>query len=274
MKRFVSAVLVFSASALLSWGQSIEWTKLSVDASRTGVVPSSSDNVGQTVGTVKGCRYMSPNGKTFRRGVTKKVAGIVIDTQPAMAEVKQVVAHSDKEMVRHSPECELYDWYIDVLISETEAFTGDKIDVGLVNTGGIRVDMPEGDVLADDIMSMFPFKNKITVVTLTGARLREVVEEMASRKPEVIGGMRIVIKDRKLQKITVGGEPLDDDTVYKLVTIDFLLNGGDRFCLGENMIDVKITDKYVIDVMLPYVKRLTAEGKTINKTKDNRVTIL
>jgi hypothetical protein len=58
------------------------------------------------------------------------------------------------------------------------------------------------------------------------------------------------------------------------VTIDFLLEGGDNLTLGKDAVSVDITDMYVIDVMLPYVRNLAAQGKTISYKIDNRVTIL
>ena len=273
MKRFVVFTLALALAAASSFGQSVRWKKVGMDASRTGVVASNSENVKESMGSVKGCRYTAPDGKVFK-GSVRNVAKAVLAAQPAMKDVKEAIAKSDCAMIRTAPECELSDWYIDVLMSETSRLTGKKIDAGIVNHGGIRVDMPEGTVLADDIMSMFPFKNRVTIVTLKGARLREILEEMAARKIEVIGGIRITVKDKILVSALVGGEPLDDGRTYNLVTIDFLLEGGDNLTLGKDAVSVDITDMYVIDVVLPYVRNLAAQGKTISYKIDNRVTIL
>ncbi|MBQ4288052.1 MAG: 5'-nucleotidase C-terminal domain-containing protein, partial [Bacteroidales bacterium] len=91
---------------------------------------------------------------------------------------------------------------------------------------------------------------------------------------QVIGGAKLTVKDGKLVDVLVGGEPLDDNRVYGVATIDFLLDGGDNLHIGRGAVSLQILDKNVIDVMMPYVKSLTAEGKDIVYQKDGRVEIL
>ena len=149
------------------------------------------------------------------------------------------------------------------------------MDVGFANFGGIRVDMPKGDVLLDDIMSMFPFKNKLCYLELKGSDIRVILEQMAREYWQVVGGVRCVAdKNGKLLSAEIGGQPLDDDKVYGVTTVDFLLNGGDGYSIAKNALEVNVLDVYVIDVVLPYVKKLTAEGKPVEYKADGRVQIL
>ena len=135
--------------------------------------------------------------------------------------------------------------------------------------------MPKGDVLLDDIMSMFPFKNKLCYLELKGSDIRVILEQMAREYWQVVGGVRCVSdKNGKLLSAEIGGQPLDDDKVYGVTTVDFLLNGGDGYSIAKNALDVKVLDVYVIDVVLPYVKKLTAEGKPVEYKADGRVQIL
>ena len=121
---------------------------------------------------------------------------------------------------------------------------------------------------------MFPFKNYLTVVTLPGWRLREIFTQMAQEKVQVVGGVKLVIKGKQLESVLVGGEPLDDSKTYNLVTIDFLLNGGDGLNLADGALQMVKTDMAVIDIMLPKVLKLEAEGKTLDYQTDGRVTII
>ena len=127
----------------------------------------------------------------------------------------------------------------------------------------------------DDILSMFPFRNKMCYLELRGKEIREVCEQMASTGWQVIGGARCVgSKSGKLLSVEIGGEPLDDDKVYGVVTIDFLLNGGDGYYLAKNAVSKTVIDKYIIDIVLPCVKKLTAEGKPLAYQTDGRVRIV
>ena len=198
----------------------------------------------------------------------------MIDVQPSMAFVKELVGHSAREMKKHSPESELTNWVIDMLMEETGRLTEQNIDLGITNFGGIRVDMPSGDVLYDDLQSMFPFNNTLCCVKLKGSDVRRIFERMASTSVQVIGGVRIVVKDRKLQSILVGGEPLDDNRIYNLATISFLLNGGDGLNLAQNAIEVVDTQVNIFDAVINHVREMTKRGEVIEYEMDGRVQII
>lgn len=272
IRTLILCALACSPSVLFS--QSFSWERKAMDASRTGVKASSSDNVSECMGYVSGRRYYAPNGRVFKGGSVRKVAEKVLEVQPQMADVKQVVAYSTAEMTAHKPESALSDWFVDILMSETAARSGKKVDIGFANFGGIRVSMPEGNVLLDDIMSMFPFKNTLCYLDLKGSDVRVILEQMASEGFQVIGGVRCVAKDRKLVSATVSGEPLDDNKVYGVATISFLLDGGDGYSIAKNAVSLQMLPDYIIDAVLPYVRKLTAEGKPIEYKTDGRVQIL
>lgn len=251
------------------------WSRAAVSGERTGVKYADADNVAAAMGKVSGCRYTAPSGKVFRGGATRRVAKIMIGAQASMADVKSVIGWSPRAMEAHSPESDLSDWLVDALMDFCEKKTGKKVDVGFMNFGGIRVDMPEGNILQDDIMSMFPFKNNVCYLELYGRDIRVILEQMAAERWQVVGGVRCVSrKDGTLLSAEVGGGPLDDDRIYGVMTISFLLGGGDGYSIARNAVKVEILDEYVMDVMLPYVKSLTAAGKPVEYSADGRVKIV
>ena len=117
MRRIASlaVALILLPSMLLAQETKVTWKKEKIDGHRTGVVASNADNVAEAMGTVSGRTYTAPNGKKFRRGTVRNVAKVILDAQPAMSKVKQVIGYSTEEMVRKSPECPLYDWFIETL---------------------------------------------------------------------------------------------------------------------------------------------------------------
>ncbi len=263
-----------TAAGLSAQGKKVVWKMDPIDAHRTGVVASNATNVSEAMGTVKGCTYYAPNGKKFRKGTVKDVAGIMLDAQPAMAEVKSVIGHSTRMMIRTYPECEIYDWYIDELMRATADSTGRKVDIGFANRGGVRIDMPAGEILFDDIMSMFPFRNNLCYVALRGRDVRAVLNQMAASTFQIVGGVKVVAKNGKIVSATVNGEPLDDDRLYGVATLNFLLDGGDGYKVGKNAEEVIKCNGYLYDTMLAYVKSLTAAGKPIEYQNQHWITIL
>lgn len=246
-----------------------------MDASRTGCTTPSADNVEAAIGYFKGGKYVAPNGKVYgRNSIVAKTARAVLDAQPAMARVKEVVAYSTHSMEAHYPESALSNWFIDLLMKQTEKLSGKKVDMGITNFGGIRIDMPEGPVILDDMLSMFPFKNHLVYVEHKGSQIRKILEKMAAGRIEVLGGARIVVEDGRIVSAEIGGKPIDDNKVYGLVTISFLLSGGDGLALAENAVSVtEFKDVMIIDAVLEHIKAETAAGRPIAGQEDGRVVI-
>lgn len=275
MRRTFVLICAFVFSAIAAAGQEYDWKSVQMDATRTGCVSPSKDNAYESIGVFKKGKYIAPNGKEYRkRSTVGKTARIVLDAQPAMARVKEVIGYSTEAMEASYPESALSNWFIDLLMAKTEKLAGKKVDVGIGNFGGIRIDMPKGDIILDDMLSMFPFKNQLVYVEHTGKQLRTILEEMAADRFQVLGGVRVVADGGKLVSAEIGGEPLDDEKIYGLATITFLLEGGDGLALAENAVSITSFDNVdIIDAVLEYVYRETEAGRPIEYKTDGRVVI-
>ena len=62
-----------------------------------------------------------------------------------------------------------------------------KTDVAMINGGGIRADLPKGDVTYNGLLSVFPFNNTACTATLTGQQLLDALEFSVSFLPEEDG---------------------------------------------------------------------------------------
>ena len=250
------------------------WSRTRMDGTRTGVSCPGKDNIEEALGHVDGKVYHAPDGRIFSGGTVPDVARVLIGVQPSMASVKEVVGFSPREMVRTYPECELSNLFIDTIMAAVEKESGKKVDVGIGNFGGIRVDMPKGDILLDDIMSMFPFRNSVVYVALKGKEVRAILEQMAATRFQVLGGVRVTAKDGKIVSAEIGGEPLDDGKVYGVATITFLLDGGDDLHVAKNALEVIECQSEIYDVIMDYIKSETAAGRPVEYHTDGRVRIL
>lgn len=272
---FALAALAAVSCALPSQeGYTFTWTKHVIDGSLTGVTSPTADNVPEALGTIENGVYTAPNGRVFKGGSTPAVAADMLEVQPDMAVLKEVIGHCDHEMSARSPESELSNWTVDTIMEETAKITGKKIDVGFTNFGGIRTFFAEGPVLREDVEAMYPFKNYLCYVKLKGSDLRALFERFAKKRVEVVGGVKFVIKDRRIETLLVGGKPIDDNRDYGVATIDFLLDGGDDLSIAKNAKELIITEVKVVDAMLPAARKFAEEGKPISYRTDGRVTII
>jgi 5'-nucleotidase/UDP-sugar diphosphatase len=92
-------------------------------------------------------------------------------------------------------------------------------DFAMVNMGGIRQDLAAGPFTKADVINMLPFDDKLYRVKMTGKQL------MAFRGPkgDGVGISGLTLVDGKLMW-TRANQPIDEKTVYKIITIDYLYN--------------------------------------------------
>lgn len=270
-----TVLLLFLLAALPGCKTGMVWEKLPIDGHRTGVTAPTADNIPEALGTVDPATgaYTAPNGTVFDGGATPKVASLLIEAQPQMAEVKEVIAFSTRAMSAEAPESELSNFVVDFLRSKAETLFKRKMDVGIINFGGIRVDMPEGDVLLDDIRSMFPFNNKICMVELPGKELLRLMDDVAKYGPQCLSGVKMVIADKKVESLEVGGKSVDPKKKYNVATVDFLLDGGDNISVARGATKLTISEVIIGKAIEEYVRQLTAEGKAIEYQTDGRVVV-
>ena len=109
-------------------------------------------------------------------------------------------------------------------------------DVAIQNRGGIRASLQRGVVTRRDAFAMFPFGNHLVTLTMKGAELdrcmRRAIEGESRRGPEFSGmtvELRRVGEAAEIVRLLVGGEPLDLERSYRVVTNSFLAHGGDGY---------------------------------------------
>lgn len=271
--RLLLPLLVLAAACGQTPG-GIYWERYEMDGHRTGVTVPAADNASEAIGVVSGKTYRAPNGKTFRGGSTAEVAKLLLEVQPEMAELKEVVATSPEGLKKYRPESPLSNFIVDHLRSGVERITGRKVDLAITNFGGIRCDIPQGNVLLDDVVSMLPFANHATWLSVPGSELRKVFEGMAAGAVQCVSGAELVIKDRKLVSARIGGKPIDDRRLYGLATIDFLIDGGDGYKLARGAREMIITDVKIGDLILEDIRAITASGEPLDYASDGRVKVI
>jgi 2',3'-cyclic-nucleotide 2'-phosphodiesterase (5'-nucleotidase family) len=144
-------------------------------------------------------------------------------------------------------------------------------DVGLTNAGAIRGNRiyPAGHRFTRrDALSELPFGNRTVVAKVSGADLRQAlengvsqVEQRAGRFPHVANLTAEVDAKRppgsRVVSVQVAGQPLDDDRIYTVATNDFMLRGGDGYTmLGLRAPDKDVQGKLVASDLMTHLRQL------------------
>ncbi|WP_317040270.1 5'-nucleotidase [Flavobacterium caeni] len=146
---------------------------------------------------------------------------------------------------------------------------GKKIDIVMLNHGGIRTIIPKGDVTTRAAFEIMPFENSMVVCAMNGATVMELINYfIAEKKPHPLSGLTFTIdKNGVAKNILVQGKPIEDGKIYYVGTNDYLYNGGDNMLFFK-----KSTAKYDLDyklrnILIDYFK----DADTIPATRDVRI---
>ena len=77
-----------------------------------------------------------------------------------------------------------------------------------------------------------------------------------------------------MQNVTIDGKEIDENKVYKIVTLDYLADGNNGM---EAFLDAVSTDNTGItlrDIMIDHVKEQTRSGNKLTSKLDGRITII
>jgi 5'-nucleotidase/UDP-sugar diphosphatase len=155
-------------------------------------------------------------------------------------------------------------------------------DVSFLNGGGIRRDVPEGDLTVGDVMEIFPIENTIVTFELTGEQLLKACETNAHASAThahgalQVGGVRYDWErtgksEVKVLKATVKGEAVDPKKTYKCVSTDFVaIDQADKY-LGTKPGKVEKQEYGMQAVALDHARAAAAKGP-IKTELDGRIT--
>ena len=116
------------------------------------------------------------------------------------------------------------------------------VDVVFMNPGGLRADLGSGEVTYREAANVQPFANTLVSFTLTGAQIKQVLEEQwqpaGSSRPFLKLGVSKEMTytynpngapGDRITEILLNGEPIDPTATYSVGANSFLAAGGDNF---------------------------------------------
>jgi len=149
-------------------------------------------------------------------------------------------------------------WFTDLMLAARP-----EAQVALTNGGGLRADIPAGELTYGRLYEAMPFDNRFALIDLKGKHIRRLITTNIQRGAGIYSWGGVVAKARCNAgvldvEIKVGGKPLADDATYKLVTSDFLASGGDASVIGRLKLpegSIKMTDVIIRDAIADMVRK-------------------
>jgi 5'-nucleotidase len=108
-------------------------------------------------------------------------------------------------------------------------------DVGLTNGGGLRADLPPGELTYGALFEALPFDNRLATMKLQARALKQLLARNFSHDKGILSVSGIRARARceggalAIDLVRADGQPIADDATLTVGTTDFLANGGDDF---------------------------------------------
>jgi len=184
--------------------------------------------------------------------------------------MNKVIGFSMRTMMKQQPESILGNFMADCLKKMAEKKFNKKIDVAVVNYGGIRSYLPKGDISIDRVYELMPFDNLIVLLELKGNVLLQLLNQTAEKGGWPVAGITMKIKEKHAVDILIDNKPLDESATYVVAVSDYLANGGDDCAMLRNIPQLNVGYLFR-DALVAYISQYAEEGKPIDIKVENRV---
>jgi 5'-nucleotidase len=207
--------------------------------------------------------------------MTAFLANVKARSEAALARpIAKLGAPGIPRKLNEAGESQLGDLIADAIVAKTQ---DQGTQIGFMNPAGIRKDLEanaDTTTTFGHVQAVLPFGNTLVVMDLTGAQLRNLLEQQWAH-PASASTMMLQVSsgfsyqwDEKLPigsrvvpgAIKLNGVPLEDSKTYRVVANNFLAEGGDNFpefAKGTRRVDTQIRD---LDAVIEYLGKHANAG--------------
>ena len=215
------------------YGTIVTTIDLKLDPATRDVISATADNV-----IVRTGAYAKDPEQTRLIDEYDKLAG------PIANRAAGSVTASLSRLPNDAGESVLGDLIADAQLEATRADDNGGAKIAFTNPGGIRSDIvkkPDGTVSYADVFASQPFRNQLVTLTLTGAQLKNMLEQqwLDPARPRILQvskgfsyawdntkpfGQRVIA-----ERLSLNGQRVDPAAAYRVTVNNFLSVGGDGF---------------------------------------------
>ena len=185
-------------------------------------------------------------------------------------EMNEVIGKAEVGLTKGQPESPLGNFAAEAaylagveLGKQTRAF-GPKImserAISLLNTGGLRAPINEGDITIGNMYELMPFDNTLVIVKLSGDQVRKMCRYLYENNGQPVYNATFKLTSEG-EQMTIGGKPYNFDEDIAVITSDYLATGGDKMTFLEEAKVKYGRGKFLRDVFIDYVKEKKNLGR-------------
>lgn len=227
---------------------------------------------------------------TFQEGVKEdpETLAIIKKSLDKHPELTKPVGTTDGSILRadaYNKETPMGNLIADAMRQADFGDKAGKADFAFTNPGGIRADLPKGDVTFADLAKIQPFGNTLVKLELTGEQVKTLLQQQwgmnadgtPNTKTLQLAGLKYTADFSKpvAERVTAltleDGTPIDPEKSYTAVVNNFMAAGGDNYKVLLDAksslagpIDLDVFYKYIIDTFKGGEIQAKVEGRITN----------
>jgi 5'-nucleotidase len=165
----------------------------------------------------------------------------------------------------------------DVIADAQLAYTATSAgaQIALMNPGGVRASLikansaggeADGEITFGECFTVQPFNNLVVTQTLTGAQIKDTLEQQFPDPPrvsttrilQVSAGFTYTLNatlpaGTRISDMKLNGVAIDPAATYRVTTNDFLANGGDAFTALTGGTNKATAPGFDVDALVAYI---------------------
>ena len=177
-------------------------------------------------------------------------------------QMNEVLTYTKNNLTKGKPQSTIGNFVTDLCLDYADA------DICIMNNGGLRTNIDKGPISRGKIYELMPFENELVILELNKNDYMGLLQYIVQRGGEPFSGIKIIIDNNG--QIISNSWPVNFELgeKVKVLTSDYLANGGDKMSFFKNKKQYKIGIK-LRDAIIDYCSK----KDTINITLDNRIKI-
>ncbi|MEZ9629703.1 bifunctional UDP-sugar hydrolase/5'-nucleotidase [Vibrio breoganii] len=109
-----------------------------------------------------------------------------------------------------------------------------KADFGVMNSGGVRDSIAQGNITYKDVLTVQPFGNIVTYVDMTGVEVLDYLNVVALKPTDSgayaqFAGISMTVTSKGVTDVMIGGKAIDPNGKYRFSIPSFNAAGGDGY---------------------------------------------
>ena len=133
-------------------------------------------------------------------------------------------------------------------------------DLAVMNSGGVRDSIAQGDITYKDVLKVQPFANVTSFVELNGQELLDYLKVVAEKPVDSgafahFAGVNLTVTNGKLVSVTVKDEKIETTKTYRMAINSYIASGGDKYpvlnkhkgYVNSGFVDADVLKEYILN---------------------------